>query len=309
MSGTKGDTYDVGGWAKANASSRQPFEIWVTFYNQSSSGDVQKINFNPYCTDWQYALKNVEADSDYTQIQIAINYSGQINEAYFDGIVVYKGEKAEETTEDSSEETTTPQETTEPEPTTVIGSDGSVTTTEENDGVKTVNVVDKYGNDLSSETIIGGVSLSSSNEYTSNGNYLKSSIDILGNKSSYGYDLSLGNLNYVTDAYGNTVEYTYDKLGNMVKMSQNISGELIEKFYSYDSGNRQSQITHNGFDYDFGYTEFGQLKSIKVESNNLIDYRYDDKGLVIEKSYGNKDVINYLYDTDENKELIKQNGV
>ena len=307
VSGTKGDTYDIGGWAKANASSGQPFEIWVTFLGQSSSGDVQKISFNPYCTDWQYALKNVEADSDYTQIQIAINYSGQINEAYFDGIVVYKGEKAEETTEDSSEETTTPQETTEPEPTTVIGSDGSVTTTEENDGVKTVNVVDKYGNDLSSETIIGGVSLSSSNEYTSNGNYLKSSIDILGNKSSYGYDLSLGNLNYVTDAYGNTVEYTYDKLGNMVKMSQNISGELIEKFYSYDSGNRQSQITHNGFDYDFGYTEFGQLKSIKVESNNLIDYRYDDKGLVIEKSYGNKDVINYLYDTDENKELIKQN--
>lgn len=80
VSGTKGDTYDIGGWVKANASSRQPFEIWVTFLGQSSSGDVQKINFNPYCTDWQYALKNVEADSDYTQIQIAINYSGQINE-------------------------------------------------------------------------------------------------------------------------------------------------------------------------------------------------------------------------------------
>ena len=121
---------------------------------------------------------------------------------------MFKGEKAEETTEDSSEETTTPQETTKSEPTTVIGSDGSITITEENDGVKTVSVVDKYGNDLSNETIIGGVSLSSSNEYTSNGNYLKSSIDILGNKSSYGYDLSLGNLNYVTDAYGNTVEYT-----------------------------------------------------------------------------------------------------
>lgn len=77
MSGTKGDTYDIGGWAKANAVLRQPFEIWVTFLGQSSSGDVQKINFNPYCTDWQYAMKNVQAESDYTQIQIAINYSGQ----------------------------------------------------------------------------------------------------------------------------------------------------------------------------------------------------------------------------------------
>ena len=122
--------------------------------------------------------------------------------------VVYKGEKAEETTEDSSEETTTPQETTKSEPTTVIGSDGSVTTTEENDGVKTVSVIDKYENDLSNETIVDGISYKESKKYISSGNYLKSSEDSWETKTSYDYDENTGNLNSVNVHY-NPINYTY----------------------------------------------------------------------------------------------------
>jgi len=310
VSGTKGDTYDIGGWAKANASSRQPFEIWVTFLGQSSSGDVQKINFNPYCTDWQYAMKNVEADSDYTQIQIAINYSGQINEAYFDGIVVYKGEKTEETAENSSGETTTPQETTEPEPTTSIGSDGSVTTIEENDGVKTISVIDKYENDLSNETIVDGISYKESKKYISSGNYLKSSEDSWGTKTSYDYDENTGNLNSVNVHY-NPINYTYDKAGNITKVSQNVNklsnGTAIENSYLYDSGDRLSKITHNGFDYEFGYTEFGLLESIKIRNQNLINYSYNNDGFLTSESYGNGQTIDYEYNEYKNKTAIKQN--
>ena len=68
----------------------------------------------------------------------------------------------------------------------------------------------------------------------------------MGNESNYGYDLSSGNLDYVTSSSGSTVKYVYDKLGNITKVSQNISGlsngELVEKLYLYDSGNRQSKI-------------------------------------------------------------------
>lgn len=310
VSGTKGDTYDIGGWAKANASSGQPFEIWVTFFGQSSSGDVQKINFNPYCTDWQYAMKNVEADSDYTQIQIAINYSGQINEAYFDGIVVYKGEKTEETAENSSGETTTPQETTEPEPTTSIGSDGSVTTIEENDGIKTISVIDKYENDLSNETIVDGISYKESKKYISSGNYLKSSEDSWGTKTSYDYDENTGNLNSVNVHY-NPINYTYDKAGNITKVSQNVNklsnGTAIENSYLYDSGDSISRITHNGFDYNLGYTEFGLLESIKIRNQNLINYSYNNDGFLTSESYGNGQTIDYEYNEYKNKTAIKQN--
>ena len=311
VSGAKGDTYDIGGWAKANASSSQPFEIWVTFLGQSSSGDVQKISFNPYCTDWQYVMKNVQADSDYTQIQIAINYSGQINEAYFDGIVVYKGEKAEEAAEDSSSEAATdPEETTEPEPTTVIGSDGSVTTTEENDGIKTVSVVDKYENDLSNETIVDGISYKESKKYISSGNYLKSSEDSWGTKTSYDYDENTGNLNSVNVHY-NPINYTYDKAGNITKVSKNVNklsnGTVIESSFTYNSGDRLSKITHNGFNYDLGYTEFGLLESIKAGKSNLINYGYDNDGIVTSVSYGNNQIIDYEYNDDKNKTSIRLN--
>lgn len=311
VSGAKGDTYDIGGWAKANASSSQPFEIWVTFLGQSSSGDVQKISFNPYCTDWQYVMKNVQADSDYTQIQIAINYSGQINEAYFDGIVVYKGEKAEEAAEDSSSEAATdPEETTEPEPTTVIGSDGSVTTTEENDGIKTVSVVDKYENDLSNETIVDGISYKESKKYISSGNYLKSSEDSWETKTSYDYDENTGNLNSVNVHY-NPINYTYDKAGNITKVSQNVNklsnGTVIESSFTYNSGDRLSKITHNGFNYDLGYTEFGLLESIKAGKSNLINYGYDNDGIVTSVSYGNNQIIDYEYNDDKNKTAIRLN--
>lgn len=243
---SEGETFEIGGWAKANASPQNPFNITVTFFNAARIVDVQTIKFNPYCTDWQYAIKSFKMENVYTHFTVAINYSNQINEAYFDVIVVYKDEEAEEATVSTSEITTVTEETTEPEPVTSIGSDGSVTTSEETDGIKTVSVVDKYGNVLSDETIIDGVSLKESNKYSYNGNYLKSSIDALGNESNYGYDLSSGNLDYVTSSSGSTVKYVYDKLGNITKVSQNISGlsngELVEKLYLYDSGNRQSKI-------------------------------------------------------------------
>ncbi len=52
-----GETFEVGGWAKANASPQNPFNITVTFYNAARVADVQTIKFNPYCTDWQYVIK------------------------------------------------------------------------------------------------------------------------------------------------------------------------------------------------------------------------------------------------------------
>lgn len=309
VSGTKGDTYDVGGWAKANASSHQPFEIWVTFYNQNIVvSEVQKINFNPYCTDWQYAMRNVQAEGNYTYINIAVNYSSQINEVYIDGIVVYKGESAEEI---DYGEITTPEEITKSEPITSIGSDGSVTTTEENDGVKTVSVVDKYGNDLSNETIIDGVSLSNSSDYTENGNYLKSIKNSLSAKITYGYSEYFGDLQYVKDANGNVVNYTYDLNGNTTKVSQNVSGLsnglAIENSYSYDNGNRLSETIQNEINYKFNYTEFGLIKSIKENDKKLISYKYNDNGYISCEDYGNDQIVDYSYNNDKKKVTVKQN--
>ena len=309
VSGGKGDTFDVGGWAKAYASPRSKFNIMVVFQNNGRTTSSDTVSFNPYCTDWQYAMKNVQATDSFTSVLIVLNYSYQINSANFDGIVMYKGEKV---VEDSSTGTGTDTGTENvPEPTVSKASDGSTTTVDEKDGVKTVTVDDKYGNNLSNSTVVNGVTMSDSNEYSSSGNYLKSSTDSSCVKTSYTYDENTGNLNTVSLHY-NSVNYGYDKMGNITSASQSVSnlsnGTSITNSYAYDSGDRLSRITHNGFNYYFGYTEFGLLKSIKAGSKSLINYGYDNEGILTSASYGNGQTVNYEYNDDKNKATVKQDG-
>ena len=304
-----GETFEVGGWAKANASPQNPFNITVTFFNAAKVAAVHQIDFNPYCTDWQYVMKSFKMENFYIHFIVSINYSNQINEAYFDGIAVYRSETEDSINNDTgissgngSEEVT--------EPVISVGSDKSVTTTEEKDGVKTVSVVDKYENDLSNETIVDGISYKESKKYISSGNYLKSSQNSWGTKTSYDYDENTGNLNSV-NVYYNPINYTYDELGNITKALQNVdklsNGTAMENSYSYDSGDRLSKITHNGFNYDLGYTEFGLLESIKAGNQNLINYSYDNDAIMTSVSYGNNQIIDYEYNDDKNKTSIKLN--
>lgn len=305
-----GETFEVGGWAKANASPQNPFNITVTFFNAAKVAAVHTIDFNPYCTDWQYVMKNFKMENFYTHFNVSINYSNQINEAYFDGIAVYRSKTEDNIINNDtgiSSETGTEEVT---EPLVSVGSDKKVTTTEEKDGIKTVSVVDKYENELSNETIVDGVSYKESKKYISSGNYLKSSEDSCGTKTSYDYDVNTGNLNSVNINY-NYVNYDYDKNGNITSASQNVSklnnGTLIQNSYCYDSGDRLSRITHNGFDYDLGYTEFGLIESIEAGKNKIINYSYDNDGVITELSYGNNQIIDYEYNNDKNKTSIKLN--
>ncbi len=311
VSGKAGDTFDVGGWAKANASPQNPFNIVVLFLNNGNISSSETVSFNPYCTDWQYAMKNVQAKGTFTSVLIVLNYSGQINKVYFDGIAVYKAESVADVTEEENTEITEETSEEETEPVTTIGSDGSKTTVDETDGVKTVSVVDRFGNDVSSETIIDGVSLKDISEYSLSGNYLKSTTDSAGTKTSYTYDENTGNLNSVNVHY-NPINYTYDNSGNIAKVMQSVSGlangTAIENSYFYDSGDRLSKIIHNGFNYTFGYTEFGLLESIMAGNQSLINYSYDNNGILTKAQYGNGQTIDYEYNNDNNKAAIKQNG-
>ena len=314
ISGTKGDTFDLGGWASGFADPNGgQYNLALTFFNKTTLVNTDTVLFNPYCTSWQYAMKNIEAQGDYTSVRVDINYSGQINYAHFDGVGLYKGinNVDEDETESTSEEIIEEETDEITEPATTVDSYGNVKTTYTDGDTTTVSVVDKFGNNLSDETVINGVSLSTLNEYSQSGNYLKSSTDSSGNKTLYNYNENTGNLDSITDANGSTVNYSYDKVGNITKISQKVpglsNGTNIENSYSYDSGDRLKSITHNGFNYTFGYSEFGSLNLIKAGTQKLVSYNYDRVGLLTSANYGNGQSINYNYNTDRNKALIKQN--
>lgn len=300
---SEGETFEVGGWAKANASPQNPFNITVTFFSAARIVDVQTIKFNPYCTDWQYAIKTFKADVFYTNFIVSVNYSNQINEALFDGIVVYKSDYTYNDGTPSTEPSDNESESTNENFSSSVNSDNSVTETIKKDEMKTVNVFDKYGNNLRNETSVDGKSVLRSNEYTDDGNYPKSSTDSLGFKTYYSYDLNTGYLNSITEADGSSVNYSYDNFGKVQKISQ---GTAIENSFSYDSGDRLSKITHNDFDYDIGYTEFGLLKSIKAGNRNLVNYSYDSKGALTKADYENSQSIDNKYNENGNSSAVKQ---
>ena len=95
---------------------------------------------------------------------------------------------------------------------------------------------------------------------------------------------------------------------NLCDGEKNIFNTAITNSYSYDSGDRISKITHNGFNYYFGYTEFGLLKSIKVGTQSLVNKSYNNKGILSSETYGNGQTIEYEYNDKNNKKTVKQDG-
>ncbi len=61
-----------------------------------------------------------------------------------------------------------------------------------------------------------------------------------------------------------TVNFDYDSMGNLIELSQQVSGLVngtsMSNQYTY-TNDRVTSITHNGFSYNFTYDEWGnQLK-------------------------------------------------
>ncbi len=129
-----------------------------------------------------------------------------------------------------------------------------------------------------------------SNTYHSN--YLTSQTDTLGNTVTYAYDFSKGLMTSATDAKGNTTTYTYDNSDRVSSVSQ--SG--ISVSYSY-SNDQLSEITHNGFTYNFIYDAMGRSKKISVGERVLVENMYyAETGLLRKAEYGNGASRSYEYD-------------
>ena len=136
--------------------------------------------------------------------------------------------------------------------------------------------------------------LQSTQGYSSNGNYMVSSSDQRGNITTYDIDAITGLINSVTDPKGNQTSYTYDTANYFLT---EVSSGFVTNSYAYDNADRLDKITHNGFDYSFGYDGFGNTVNVKVGSQNLITHIYETgNGNLRYSVYGNNYRIDYGYD-------------
>ena len=164
-------------------------------------------------------------------------------------------------------------------------------------------VYDDYGNVISTTLSgPGNLTMSTSAEYTSNGNMLQSVTDATGAMVTYGYtkenndsdgnSIMWGLLTTITAPNGTTTRTTYDLYG---RVAQTSVADLATLLYNYSKGNLH-EITRSYIKdgqektqtYTLDYDPFGNTTSIKVGTKVLASYTYGNTdGLLKERIYSN----------------------
>lgn len=141
-------------------------------------------------------------------------------------------------------------------------------------------------------------------KYTTDGKYIKSVINSLGDETKYDINTQNGKVNSITDSNNSVTNYVYDENQRIIKILK----DNQEVCYEYDSNNNVSRISHGKTKYSFDYDEFNEISVIKVNGRKLIDKVYD-LDLLTKIIYGNSQEISYSYDDLLRiKELVKEDN-
>lgn len=129
-------------------------------------------------------------------------------------------------------------------------------------------------------------------------NHVKTSVDNLGNVTTYNWDTTKDVLNSKIDPKGNTTSYTYDGGNNLTSVSAMVSGQQVTNTYTYEN-NKLKQINENGTVYNFTYDSAGNTTSVSLGNQNLISNTYvsDNSGKLLSSTYGNNQKISNDYDS------------
>lgn len=335
MNGKKGDVFVLGGWAKANSvptDSNRAFRMDIGIQKTDGNWQWQNIHFNPDVSDWQYGLNSIQAAADYTSITVYLMYYNNENTAYFDGIQLYKEEfgsnykydsKGNLTGANNTGKNTSIKYTAQNDIESITDPRGNETRfTEYNkhnlkksispEGLTTGFAYDSYGNVLTQEITdtTSGKFIKSDKTYTADGDYLKEDKTAFGKTITYDYDANRGTLSSLTDEKGRNTYYNYDPItDNLLKVYKNVGGQEVSNSYAYEN-DRLKSITHNQFSYLFDYSPLGDVKNVKVGTQDLITNTYEDRtGKLLKSTYGNRQEISYVYDEADRVIENKFNGV
>ncbi len=319
-------SYIVSGWAKANSSNGfnengAAFAIDVVLKYTDNTDDTFRFKFNPVYTQWQNitGIAVPKQDKTVSQVYVYLIYDCNINSCYFDDICLTRGEASCYTYDENgnvSKVVSNSKNTT-----TMSYSGNNLTAVTDEDGTSTYTY--DSNNNIKTAKSIGG--LTTNYNYNENGT-LSNANATDGNKkiyTSYGYSNSGNYITSVTDAYGGTTTSTYDESKGLLtstttgsyecelttSYTYNNSNDLLTSVvagygnsaktvnYSYNSKKQLSSITHNGFNYNFSYDEWGNTQNISV-GTRLLSYSQiqQSTGNVLYSEYGNG--WNKFYDYD-----------
>ena len=325
VSGVTGDCYTFGGWAQMNtipAFTKNAGTSTEVNYGQrklrlgfvgASETKYYEVSFNPDSAEWQYICGAAVAPFNYSAIVFSFEYNYNCNEAYFDGMQVFKEEFCESYTYDDDGNVVSVQGLAEQnsafeysgtndlvKATDAKGNKFNYTydsrhnllTATSDSGMKYIFTYDSKGNALTSKVGSDTEYIQTSATYTDVGSFTSSMTDARGKSVRYGYDTNKGLRTTVTDAKNNTATYSYDSMNRLSGLTQ---GEA-QVGYTYTNDDLTG-ISHNGFTYGMTYDLFGHTLATKVNATALSQNTYDNsRGLLTRTEYGNGLTIHYTYD-------------
>ena len=293
--GAAGDSFVVSGWAMADSapiSSGRYFALYVIIVNTDNTTQDQVIPFNEGVPDWQYTSDVVIAKNAYKSITIYALYDSNVNTAYFSDLQLYKEEFGQSyqydakgnviATADLSKQQSSFEYSTNNDLVKATDAKGNQFKYEYDNNDASVkkhnltkatsaeNVVYSFEYDSSGnpkKSTIGdpaGLFISSSAEYTANGNYLKSMTDSSGNSVVNNWDERKGTLKSVVDGKGKSTFYTYDSMDRLQTVNKNVENNSLEIF-SLDNNTVGSN----------GTTTVGETAKYESDTNGTYFASYD----------------------------------
>ena len=338
VSGTDGDTFVLAGWAKADSvpiKDDREFALIATFKNGTTIVNTSIVRFN-YCADstieWQYAASPIVAKGAFDSLVIELAYDYNANTVYFDGVQLYKEEFGNSYTYDEDgniisvkdvQSQTTSYEYEDNDLTAQVLPSGArleyeydewhnVVKATSDTGVVYNFVYDAYGNNTSVSIVSGSVTLTSSADYTDDGNRLETTTDAAGKVTTYSYNENTNVLEWVRypkdtastwnddgtiNEQGNETFYTYDDMYRLATTSTKVStGDTLIAAYEYENDLLQSIATASTT-YSFNYGDFALRSNIMIGNWTLASYSYTARNNFLDTlAYGNGDSVKYTYD-------------
>ena len=335
LGGKKGDTFMVNAWGRGDAlpestDKNRRFGVEVIFIGKDKDGkeitDVHYTNFSPDILDWQFLSDVYVAKIEYTSVKVSYTYCRNANLAFFDGLSLFKEGFGQTFAYDKDNNIIA-----------VTDLQNQKQKFEYNDNQDMTGVTDARGNSFKYEydknhNVTKGTSAEKCvlrYTYDDKGNVLKSAAvspedettgtwltrtmtedqnhvatvkDARGCQVTYDWDTKKDLLNSVKDARSSTTYYTYDgKTEHLTSVSKTVKAkgqdQEVKVEYGY-SNDRLTRITHNGFNYGFGYNEFGKTRLVAVAGSSIVSYEYEENnGELLKTKYANGDYLRCEYDT------------
>ena len=344
VSGTAGDSFVVAGWAKGDSiplgTDNREFGVRITF-NYDEELDLEEdepdgtavAQFNAdvdHTVNWQFSATAAVAVADYSSVTVELVYDYNANTMYFDGIQLYKETFGASYAYDDDGNVISVIDLQKKNTEYEYDSDNNLTQIVEDDNVKMTYTYDDYHNVLTATTDEGlvyefdyddygnnvkvsitsnGQTISSTADYTDNGDLLEFTENALGNKTTYGYNEQTGVLEWEISPQNadnpDTSEdesiptyYAYDEMYRRARIATTTDTGLNQSVnYTYDD-NLLTTIQTPSTTYSFTFGDFSLRTGVRVGNRILASYTYETGTHRMKaRIYGNNDNVQYSYDS------------